>query len=100
MRQWDTKKRFEPRYRLVAQMVFLGWLMAIAGPNTNWRYAWREFCDGLLGLGVNILGLLLGIVLLVLSPIAFPVLCVFERRTARRRRLKYLRVNRKADEDI
>lgn len=98
MRQWDTKKAFKPRYALVASIVFLGWLKAFTHP--SWKRLFGELWAGLFGITAALFGIVLGFLLLALSPIAFPALCLFEVKNTRRRRLQYLRANRRADEDV
>lgn len=98
MRQWDTKKQFKPRYQLVARVVFLGiwvWLS-----EEDWPGALRDIGDGLLQLAKHLLTLLFAVMLLIASPVTFPLCCVLERGAAKRRRLAWLRANRRADEDI
>ena len=97
-RQWDTNKRFEPDYRGVAKLVFLGWLRAFGEP--NWRYIGSELADVLRRIGEALLGISLGFALLVTSPLAFPLLCLIHKRTRRAARLRYIRRNRQADADI
>jgi len=98
MRQWDTKKHFRPRYAFVAKLVFAGLWIAVTQP--NWRYAVSTFLEGCRELSLHVFGVALAVILLVTSPIAFPVLCLAEFLTARKRRLAYLKRNRACDEDI
>lgn len=98
MRQWDTKKQFKPRYGLVAKVVFLGiWIALSQG---DWRCTFRQLGVVLWELVKDIGNVLLGVALLVLSPITFPLFCLVEAKQTRRRRLDYLRRERAADEDI
>ena len=98
MRQWDTKKQFKPDYKHVARLVFLGLVQAFTQP--NWSYTFSEIWSGLSRLISHLMGILLAIVLLVLSPITFPLLCLVVKMRTRARRLEYLRRNRAADEDL
>ncbi len=98
MRQWDTKKQFKPRYAEVAGVVFLGWWFVIR--STEWKREARWFVDGVLSLLTPISLVLCGLVFLVLSPIAFPVMCLIEKLSQRSRRLDHIRRNRAADRDI
>lgn len=97
-RQWDTKKKFEPDYRGIARLVFLGWLRAFGEP--NWRYIGSELADVMRRIGEALLGIALGFVLLITSPLSFPLLCLAHKRAIRAKRLRYIRRNRAADRDI
>lgn len=98
MRQWDTKKQFKPRYGMVAGIVFLGILKAFQYP--DWRYTLQDLGRACWRLWGHLGGIVLAILLLVLSPVTFPLLCLVEFSSTRRARLDYLRSNRQADEDI
>lgn len=98
MRQWDTKRQFQPDYKHVAKIVFCGLALAISHP--DWGYTLRELGEAVGRLARNLGGILLAAALLLLSPIAFPVLCLACKHSARRRRLDYLRRMRAADEDF
>lgn len=98
MRQWDTKKQFEPDYRWVAKMVFLGWVRAATEP--QWRQIVNDLWGALRQLLFALLVIALAVVLLLTSPLSFPLLCLAHRMTRRRQRLNYIRRNRAADADI
>jgi hypothetical protein len=98
MRQWDTKKQFKPRYGYVAKVVFLGVWIALSE-----QYWWGAFCalwDAVVRLSKMIGNVLLGVILLITSPVMFPIFLLTEVGRAKRQRLAYLRRNRAADEDI
>ena len=97
-RQWDTKKKFETDYRWIAKLVFLGWLRAFGEP--NWRHIGSELADVMWRIGEALLGITLGLLLLLTSPLSFPLLCLLHKRTRRAERLRYIRRNRAADRDI
>ncbi len=97
-RQWDTKKQFEPDYCGVAKIVFLGWLKAATYP--AWGRIVRDLWDALVQLLDAVFGIMLALVLLISSPLSFPLLCLAHRMTRRRKRLNYIRRNRAADADI
>jgi hypothetical protein len=97
-RQWDTNKRFEPDYRGIAELVFLGWLRALKEP--NWRYIGSEITHVACRITEALLGITLGLVLLITCPLSFPLMCIAHKRTRRAARLRYIRRNRKADRDI
>lgn len=94
MRQWDTKRQFKPRYKLVAEIIFMGWLTAIR------RIEWHCWVDDIKGVIEPPLVLSIALLMLLSSPITFPVACAFEYAYVRRRRLRYLRANRRADADV
>lgn len=98
MRQWDIKKEFKPDYRWVAGIVFFGWLRAIK--EGSWSQICSDAWDVAARLSLDLLGVVLGIVLLLTSPVSFPVFCLIHRQTRRKERLRYIRRNRKADADI
>jgi hypothetical protein len=95
-RPWDTKKKFEPDYRGVARLVFLGWLRALGDP--NYRSIASELADVIWRIGEALLGIALGVLLLITSPLSFPLICVIHKRSLRAKRLRYLKQNRRADE--
>lgn len=97
-RQWDTKKKFEPDYRGVARLVFLGWLRATREP--EYRSIASELADALFRIGGALLGIAIGFLLLVTSPLSFPAICLIHRASLRGKRLRYIQRNRKADADI
>lgn len=97
-RQWDTKKKFEPDYRGVAKLVFLGWLRALGDP--DYRAIASELVDVMWRIGEALLGIALGVLLLITSPLSFPVICLIHKRSLRAKRLRYIRNNRAADADI
>lgn len=98
MRQWDTKRQFNPNYRHIARLVFLGLVIAVRHP--DWSYTFRELGSAVLRLTSHLMNILLAVVMLVLSPVAFPALCLLCKLAARSRRLAYLRRMRAADEDF
>lgn len=97
-RQWDTTKKFEPDYRGIAKLVFMGWLRALGEP--NWRFIGSELAHVAGRIGGALAGITLGLVLLITSPLSFPILCLIHKRTRRLERLHYIRRNRRADADI
>ena len=97
-RQWDTKKKFEPDYRGVARLVFLGWLRALSEP--NYRSIGSELVDVMLRIGEALLGIALGVLLLITSPLSFPAICLIHKRSLRAKRLRHIQQNRQADADI
>lgn len=97
-RQWDTKKKFEPDYRWIAKLVFLGWLRALGEP--DYRSIGSQLVDVMWRIGEALLGITLGLALLATSPLSFPLLCLAHKRTRRAERLRYIKHNRAADRDI
>jgi|GEM_PF-3623734 len=97
-RQWDTKKQFKSEYGAIAGMVFLGWLRALR--EENWRGVIRDLCNAWIGLITALGGVVLGLALLLTSPLSFPLMCWVHRAGLRRKRLEYIRRNRQADRDI
>ncbi|MBI6558099.1 hypothetical protein YA0868_01925 [Pseudomonas syringae] len=89
MRQWDTKRQFKPRYGAVFKGFLLAWVKPLANLAKSISLSLHSLAD-----------LLLGILLLVLSPVMLPVFLIAEKRLTRRRRLDYLIAQRLADKDI
>lgn len=98
MRQWDTKEQFKPDYRGCVRMVLLGWYDDAR--SRRWRWYLSELWGGLYGLGGGLLTVAAGLVIAMLAPVTVPLLLLAHGRSVRRRRLNYIRRNRKADADI
>jgi len=97
-RQWDTKREFKPDYRKVAGGVFLGWWRVLTVK--DWAYTFRSMGEDIVTLARLICLLIAALLMLVLSPVVFPLWCFLERRLQRRNRLYWIKRNRAADEDI
>lgn len=97
-RQWDTKKEFKPNYKHLARVCFLGIFDACRQP--DWRYAFSSLGFALWRMAGHLGNILAAAVILFVSPVLFPVLCLTLGGLNRRARLNYIRRNRAADEDI
>lgn len=97
-RQWDSKKEFKPDYKHLARVCFLGIFDACRHP--DWRYAFSSLGSALWRMAGHFGNILAAVVILALSPVLFPLLCLTLGGLARRARRDYLKYNRAADEDI
>ena len=86
----------EPNYRGLAKLVFLGWLQAIREP--SWGQMACELWDAIRNLAAGLLEVAFGFLLLLTSPISYPLLCLLHRKAVQRKRFRQLR-NRAAEEN-